>query len=63
MEYTRAGRTRKRSLLDIGGDLNETSRQQRLREKNISELGPLRTVAIEMEELKAQQLRAGIRLI
>lgn len=36
MEYVRAGRRGKMSLLNIGGDLNETRRQQSLGEKNIS---------------------------
>lgn len=35
----------------------------RRQEKHIPAPGPLRTGAVEMEELRAQQLRAGIRLI
>lgn len=63
-EDVRAGRKEKMSLCNIGGDLKERKRQQRLREKKrISERGPLRTVTIEEEELRAEQLRAGIRLI
>lgn len=42
---------------------NGARRQQRMGEKHIPAPGPLRTGAVEMEELRAQQLRAGIRLI
>lgn len=61
-EDVRAGRKEKMSLCNIGGDLKERKRQQR-EKKRISEPGPLRTVTIEVEELRAEQLRAGIRLI